>query len=261
MHVSIAGSIFEKVILEGQPLLVNDLQADLRFKDKPLPSLLGCSFMIAPIRVDQDIIGVINVAEKRSNSGGIEDFDIIDLKILNAIATEMAIAIENVSFYKELHFLTVTDPLTRMHNYRYFVNSLDYELKRLKRFRGDLSILMADIDDFKSFNDDLGHLAGDELLKKVGQVMRLNSREVDVLCRYGGDEYVIILPGTNQDGAILAANKIRKCIEMASFQKKVTLSLGVAHFKGSMTRHDLTFNVDRALYQAKNQGKNRVCVF
>ena len=160
MQISIPGTIVEKVILEGNPLLINDAENYPLFKDLKQPSYLGRSFMIVPIRVDQDIIGVINVADKRSDAKGVEAFDIVDLKILNAIATEMAVAIENVSFYKELHYLTVTDQLTRAHNYRHFVNYLDYELKRLKRFHGDLSLLMMDIDGFKPYNADILGIIG-----------------------------------------------------------------------------------------------------
>jgi len=261
MQISIAGSIAEKVILEGKPILVNDLEDDARFKEVKQTSYLGSSFMIVPIRLDHDVIGIINVAGKRGVFEGKAVFDEIDLKILYAIATEMAVAIENVAFYKELHYLTVTDPLTHTHNYRHFVNSLEYEFKRLNRFQGDLSILMMDIDGFKAFNDEYGHLAGDDLLKEIVRLINLNLREVDVLCRYGGDEFVIILPGTNKKEAVVVADKIRKCVETAMLQKKVTLSIGVAQYKDKMTRHELTFNADKALYQAKNQGKNKVAVF
>ena len=104
-------------------------------------------------------------------------------------------------------------------------------------------------------------LEGDALLKEISMMIYLNLREVDVLCRYGGDEFVIILPGTDKEGAILVAEKIRKCIENAKFQKSVTLSIGIAQHKDRMTRQDLTNKADNALYQAKGQGKNRVCVF
>jgi diguanylate cyclase (GGDEF)-like protein len=261
MQINIIGSTVEKVILDGQSLLVNDLEGDGWNKESKQLSYLGRSFIIVPIRLGQDIIGIIIVAGKRTDSKEIRNFDKIDLKILNAIATEMAIAIENVSFYKELHYLTVTDQLTHTHNYRHFINTLEYEFKRLNRFHGDLCLLMMDIDGFKSFNDEFGHLEGDALLKEISMMIYLNLREVDVLCRYGGDEFVIILPGTDKEGAILVAEKIRKCIENAKFQKSVTLSIGIAQHKDRMTRQDLTNKADNALYQAKGQGKNRVCVF
>ena len=261
MRINIIGSIAEKVILEGEPLLVNDLEGDERFKNLKQPSYLGHSFMIVPIKSDQDILGVINVAGKYSDSKKTGDFDKYDLKIFKFIATEMAIAIENASFYRKLRYLTVTDPLTHMHNYRHFVNSLEYEFKRLKRFQGDLCLLMMDVDGFKSYNDQLGHLAGDELLRRIGEVIQSNLREVDVLCRYGGDEFVAILPATNKDGAVITAEKIKRLIENTKFQRPVTLSIGLAQYRDKMTRYDLTYRADRALYQAKDQGRNKICVF
>ena len=260
MEINVGGSIAEKAILEGQLLLVNDLKGDARFNHLKQDSYLGNSFMIVPIKLGQEVIGVINVADKHAEFKQNRNFDNVDLKILNAIATEMAVAIENVSFYKELHYLTVIDPLTHMHNYRYFVNSLVYELKRLKRFPGDLTLLMMDIDGLKSYNEHLGHAEGDELLKKIGLMIHLNVREIDVLCRYGGDEFALILPGTSKEGGLKAAEKIRKSIEKAEFERPVSLSIGVAQFREKMTRHDLIFSADKALYQAKNEGKNRVCV-
>jgi len=261
MQIRISGSIAEKVVLDGQPLLVKDLEGDIRFKDLNQASYLGNAFMIAPIRLGKDIIGVINVAGKGTESKEAGVFDNIDLKILNAIAIEMAVAIENVSFYRELHYLTITDPLTHMHNYRHFTNSLDYELIRINRFPGDLCLLMIGIDAFKSFNDEFGHLEGDAFLKEIGLMFHLNLREVDILCRYGGDEFVVILPGTNKDEAMLVAENIRKHIENAKFKKRMTVSIGIASYRANMTRYDLTFKADKALYQAKDQGKNRVCVF
>lgn len=260
LWVETAGSIAEQVILEGQALLVTDVEMDGRHKDLKLNFNLGRSFMIAPIPLVQDVIGVICVSGKHFNSKE-ELFDEVDLKILCAIAKEMAVAIENVSFYKELHYLTVVDHLTHMHNYRHFVNSLDYEFKRLKYFSGNLCVLMIDIDGFKSYNDQLSHLAGDELLKDIGQMIHLILREVDVLCRYGGDEFAVILPGINIDEAVGVAEKIRKLIENAKFKKNVTVSIGVAQYRDNMTRREITFKADKALYQAKDRGKNRVCVF
>lgn len=261
MRVNINASVAQSVVLEAKAMLVKDRKSDERLKGVMGELSLGDSFMIAPICLEQKVIGVITVADKKKLSGGVGVFDDVDLKILSAIAREMAVAIENVAFYKELHYLTVTDPLTHMHNYRHFVNTIDYELKRLKRFQGELSVLMMDVDGFKAYNDSMGHLAGDTLLKEIGQMIHLNLREVDVLCRYGGDEFVVILPHTNAQGASLVAEKIRKCVEKASFPMRVTLSIGVSEYRDKMTRHEIVFKADKALYQAKHEGKNRVCVF
>ena len=241
MHINIPGSLVAEVVLVGKSLIVNNPENEQEFKDLKQLAYLGRSFMVSPIKLEEDVIGVIMVAEKHHDAKGIGFFDTVDLKILKAIATEMAVAIENVSFYKELHYLTVTDPLTHTHNYRHFVNSLEYEFKRLSRFQGDLCLLMMDIDGFKDFNDEFGHLEGDVLLKEISVLIHLNLREVDILCRYGGDEFVVILPGVDKQGALIVAEKIRESIENAKFLKPVTLSIGLSQYKARMTRYDLTF--------------------
>jgi len=120
---------------------------------------------------------------------------------------------------------------------------------------------MIDIDNFKSYNDSFGHLEGDELLKKVSEILTKNLREIDIICRYGGDEFVVILPETEVDGAKTVADKIKSEIEKYPFKQKVTLSIGLAKRGNKMNGHDLIQRADRALYEAKDKGKNRVCCY
>ena len=122
------------------------------------------------------------------------------------------------------------------------------------------SIIMIDIDDFKSYNDTFGHLEGDALLRNLGQIFKKQLREVDIACRYAGDEFAIILPDTDIEGAQQAAEKIQKAVAEFSFMKPVTLSFGVAGFIDKYTQHDLILSADKALYNSKNAGKNRIHV-
>jgi diguanylate cyclase (GGDEF)-like protein/PAS domain S-box-containing protein len=255
-RIKIKDSRAAKVVEDGHPVLVKGVSSDT-MQDV----YAAYSFMMVPIRRDGKTIGVINVADKRSHLDGSGSFNEIDLKILCDIAREVAVALENVRFYKELQFLTTTDPITNIHNYRHFSASLDYEIKRLKRFSGELSLLMIDIDDFKSYNDQFGHPAGDSLLKEIGRIIQSNLREVDILCRYAGDEFVIVLPETKKDGSMILAERIRKAVEEAKFKKAVTVSVGAAQHKPLMTGHELTVKADRALYRAKKEGKNKICGF
>lgn len=259
IRIHIKESMAAQVIEDGKPLLVRNVFPELhQTREK---SYEACSFMIAPIKRDGKVIGVINVAGKRGEANQDGSFDDIDLRILCDIAREVTVAMENVRLYKELQFLTITDPVTNIHNFRHFVNSLEYEIKRLKRITGDLGLLMMDIDNFKSYNDQFGHVAGDRLLKDIGRIINEHLREADILCRYAGDEFVAILPGTGKAGATILADRIRKAIEQASFKKKVTISIGLAQYKPPMTRRDLTVKADRALYQAKKEGRNKICIF
>jgi diguanylate cyclase (GGDEF)-like protein len=117
---------------------------------------------------------------------------------------------------------------------------------------------MIDIDDFKSYNDTFGHQEGDALLRNLGQIFKEQLREVDIVCRYAGDEFAVILPDTKIEGARNAAEKIRKAVADFSFKKEVTLSLGVAKYIDKYSQYDLILSADKALYNAKNAGKNRI---
>jgi diguanylate cyclase (GGDEF)-like protein/PAS domain S-box-containing protein len=244
LRINIADSPAGQVIKGGKPLLVNE----------------GEPTMIVPIKRDGEVVGVITVANKRSNNQS-KVFTDLDLKILLDIAREVAVAIENINFYKELQYLTITDPLTNIHNFRHFAKTLDYEIKRSERLPEPLSLLMIDIDNFKSYNDQFGHHAGDQFLIKFGQVIQANLREVDIFCRYGGDEFVVILPGADAEGCQVIAQRIRKVIEELKLMTTMTVSIGATQFKKGMTRNDMTLKADCALYQAKKEGKNRVCIF
>jgi len=202
---------------------------------------------------------VINVADKISNDE--KSFNATDFKILKDIAREVAVAIENVRLYKELNYLTVTDPLTQIYNYRQFKKSLHHEINRANRFSGPLCLMMIDVDDLKSYNDTFGHLEGNELLKKMSVILTENLREIDIACRFGGDEFAVILPETDVQGAEIVARKIIKRVEKFPFKRKITLSIGLAKRGNKMDGHDLIRKADSALYEAKDKGKNRVCCY
>jgi diguanylate cyclase (GGDEF)-like protein len=164
-----------------------------------------------------------------------------------------------------LEQLSITDGLTKLHNHRFFQDHLTREIKRVNRVHKPLSMILVDVDDFKALNDRLGHAAGDELLRRIAMVMNDSIREIDLLARYGGDEFVILASDTDVDGAEQLAEKIRTTIAEGSFivdeslhLTRTTLSMGVARYEG--TRKGFFAAADRALYRAKAQGKNCVVV-
>lgn len=238
------------------PILVKNIEYDERFKRASKLYYLSRSFISVPLILEDKLIGVINVTDKHKA----KNFDEIDLRILGALAREVAVAVENVKLYKQLSFLTITDPLTLIYNYRQFAQSLNYEIKRCQRSQGNLCLIMMDIDDFKLYNDTFGHPEGDALLKDIGRILKSQLRETDIVCRYGGDEFAVILPDIAADGARTAAEKIRRAVENTSFQMKVTLSLGIAAYTPGLVQSELILKADRALYQAKHEGKNRIAV-
>lgn len=163
--------------------------------------------------------------------------------------------------YREL---SMTDGLTGLYNRRYFESRLASELDHARRLENPLSLIMLDLDDFKAFNDRHGHLEGDRILKALAAVLRLSLREGDCACRYGGEEFAVILPASDLEGARLVAERVRAGMERGLFRENagapagVTLSLGVARLNDKEEAHDLVARADLALYRAKAAGKNRV---
>ena len=171
--------------------------------------------------------------------------------------------IEN-AYHEEIYRLTTTDGLTQIYNKRYFLEVLDRELSRAKRYHRPLSLLLADIDHFKAINDAHGHLTGDYVLKQLANSVRAKLRREDVFARYGGEEFALILPETDLEHARLLADKVRKLVEQTEFlfegaQIKVTVSVGAAALDEEEDAAALIRRADERLYEAKNGGRNSVC--
>jgi len=185
-----------------------------------------------------------------------------DLHLLASFANQAAIAIENARLFAETRRLANTDALTGLYNHRYFYHLLDAEMKRARRYGRALSLIMIDIDHFKQYNDRYGHLAGDEALRCLAQILRKNSRRVDSAARYGGEEFAIILPETDLSQAAVQAERMRTAaVEQPWPEGHLTISAGAAGLTPTMSKvEDLVREADRALYQAKAAGRNQVCL-
>lgn len=162
-----------------------------------------------------------------------------------------------------LEQLSITDGLTKLHNHRFFQEFLAREVKRADRSNEPLSLILIDIDHFKTWNDKLGHAAGDEILRRVAEVMNDVIRDTDLLARYGGEEFALIVPNTTYEGALALAEKIRSSIAETRFllvppseDTRLTVSVGVAFYDGD--RASLFNDADRALYSAKERGRDCV---
>jgi diguanylate cyclase (GGDEF)-like protein len=169
---------------------------------------------------------------------------------------------------EETHQLAITDALTGLYNQRFCMGKMIEEINRAERFNRPLSIITADIDNFKLYNDTHGHLRGDDLLRLFGSVLKQQMRTADFVCRTGGEEFIIILPETDKAEALQIAERLRTTIEKHPFPyketqpgRRLTVSLGIASYtKGQMDLHKLMKAADEALYQAKRRGKNRVAI-
>ncbi len=257
-----------KVIKTGKPIKVDNIEEDQRIMKRNRPRYRTKSFISLPLKVGGRAIGILNLADKITG----EIFSDEDLEILETYASHAVVAIERARFYeqsKALKMISITDSLTGLLNRRYFQERFSEEFDRTRRQGHHLSLIMIDIDNFKAFNDANGHLAGDEALQSVANCIRNSVRTMDVVSRYGGEEFSVILPETSKNNAAIIAERVRKDIEITYFQNeealpdgKMTISLGLATFPddaGSV--RELINNADQALYKAKNAGKNRVILF
>jgi two-component system, cell cycle response regulator len=166
-------------------------------------------------------------------------------------------------YHEEIYRLTIVDGLTQVHNRRYFDDFLEREVARCSRSHGALSLVLFDIDHFKSINDSLGHLFGDKLLRTVASLVEGRVRREQLFARYGGDEFALILPDVEIDDALAFAERVRELVERTTVEDrgrtgKATLSMGVAALAGDMSVQDLIKAADQALYAAKEAGRNRV---
>ncbi len=205
-------------------------------------------------------IGVLAITNSFPNA-----FTDEDLRVFSIIARHSSIAINNTLLHKKVKELSITDGLTGLYVYRYFNDALEKEIQRASRYQQTFSSIMLDIDGFKKLNDSFGHLQGDEVLKELAQILKRVCRQIDIISRYGGEEFMIILPETDIEGAFILAERIRMVVKNYAFGTKdapidLTVSVGVANYPQSATsKLDLIKEVDKALYKAKAEGKNKVC--
>jgi diguanylate cyclase (GGDEF)-like protein len=225
--------------------------------DGVLPSGPAAQTMRVPLSVQEKVIGILSVCNPALTAHTLEYLPYI-------VGDLAALALDNASQHRHTRMLALTDGLTGLLNHRAFLDRLHQEFDRSRRYNSILSLIMLDIDDFKALNDTYGHLQGDLVLEGVARILRNSSRESDVLGRYGGEEFVALLPETNASQALLKAERIRKEIASHPFQLnhsavEVTVSLGVATWPNPdmQAPEDLIKQADLALYKSKSLGKNR----
>lgn len=187
-----------------------------------------------------------------------------DLQSLEAVADICASSIQNAHYLQRVKQLAYVDGLTGIFNRRYFEVRIVEEIERARRYGTGMAVIMADIDEFKRLNDDFGHLVGDEVLRQTSSLFQQQLRKTDVICRYGGEEFAILLSQANEQQAVAIAEKLRRLIVEWMFPgvpRKVTVSAGIAAFPAhGKTRDEIVRAADRALYDAKQAGRNRVCI-
>lgn len=220
------------------------------------------SFMSCPMTIGDRTIGVMSFSDKASG----QPFDKASLNLFQAVAPQLAVALDRAALKDragELEQLSVTDGLTGLLNRRYLEVRLAEEVKRSNRHGFPMSVMMIDVDHFKSYNDQFGHPEGDEALRIVGRVVRDTLRGADIAARYGGEEFSILLPQTPGGEAAIIAERIRANVAETTFpHRRVTVSIGVASCTAELCSADgIVKAADRALYRAKELGRNQVIRF
>jgi diguanylate cyclase (GGDEF)-like protein len=224
------------------------------------------SFVAVPIRTGDDVLGVLAVADRADG----QPFSPWDAKVLRTLAAPAALALsrERAEARADVYaHAAAVDPVSGLFNRRYFHIRIDEEVERSRRHEIPVALLMLDLDDFKSINDVYGHLAGDAILKETAEILRRSVRVFDVCTRFGGEEFAIVMPGSDLESAAAVAERIRDRIESyrptdpSLANLRVTISIGLAVWSGGVTSQELISRADQALYVAKREGKNRVRFF
>jgi diguanylate cyclase (GGDEF)-like protein len=210
--------------------------------------------------------GVLYVEQKATPAGIVNENSQLQ-SLARAVAERISLAIANLKLRDVLRNQSIRDPLTGLFNRRYLEESLDRELHRAARTRRNVSVVMLDLDHFKQFNDTFGHQAGDMLLREVATAIKARVRAGDLACRYGGEEFAIIIAESDAHGATLCVDKIREAVKQLALQFRgqslgsITLSAGVATFPmHGDNPEDLVHMADLALYRAKREGRDRIVV-
>jgi diguanylate cyclase (GGDEF)-like protein len=205
------------------------------------------------------ILGVLTLHSSEANA-----FRQSELQPLESVADICANSIQNAHYVERVKQLAYLDGLTGIFNRRFFELRIMEEIERARRYGTSMAVVMADIDQFKQLNDEFGHLLGDEVLRQVSSLFHQQLRKVDVVCRYGGEEFAILLTQANAMQAMAIADKLRASVESFQFPgvpRAVTISAGVAAFPAhGKTRDEMVRAADNGLYAAKQSGRNRVCL-
>lgn len=256
----VAKSTLAQMIAEKRPESFDDI-ADLSEEEEqiiPKAKTIRAG-MAAPLVSEGESLGIIFVA---GNTPGAYDGDA--LKLFTILANQTTISVRNVQLHEKTATMAITDSVSGLFTHGYMQEALEREFRRCKYANLPISTIILDVDHFKIVNDTYGHPQGDALLRQLGSVIKTVTRGTDIVCRYGGDEFMIILPETNRIGAVLVAERVRQTVEEYEFVLgskivHITISGGVASFPEDIeTKKDLIDKTDQALYKSKNAGRNKI---
>ncbi len=253
------------VAKRGKSLIIPDFQKEKRFAGAADLAIHQNprSILCVPIVNKRKTIGVLEMINRLDG----RPFQNKDLDLLLKLVDQAAIAIERSSLYHQMADLAITDDLTKLFNFRYLAQSLENEVRRCQRYGLMVSMIFLDLDYFKSVNDTHGHLMGSQVLIEVGKILLNSLRNVDVVARYGGDEFVAILPETDVETTFKITKRIHETfhkyvfLEKEGLDVKLTASFGIAGFpQHAKDKTSLIRLADQAMYKAKGMGRDRICM-
>ena len=218
--------------------------------------------IVVPLRFKYEINGILCIAKKETEFGARYTND--EIRYLDIIAGFASVAIENARLYE----MATLDRKTGLYNHGYFQNRLVEEMERANRYKTDLALMILDLDHFKQVNDTHGHMKGDEVLIQIADTLKKQIRTYDIPARFGGEEFMVILPETDGNGALIVAERIRKSIQKLAFKSSkgkfsVTSSFGIASYlhSANLTEDIFIEQSDQALYHAKENGRNQTVLY
>lgn len=267
MKIKKGEGIAGKVFMDGKPFFSQDIEKLELPGIKPKSHYKTGSFMSVPLTFGSETIGVLNIADKITG----QEFAERDFHLMNHFASHTSIALKISDYHtlaEQMKELSITDPLTGLIDRKHFRKRFIEEIHRSGRYEDIFSFAIADIDDFRLFNDAEGHLAGDNVLKEIARIARECIRAYDILSRFGGEEFGILMPQTDKEEAFVVAERIREKIKaslMNRYRKflrpSITVSIGIASFpQDGRSIDELIESVDIALYKAKSTGKDKTVV-
>jgi len=218
--------------------------------------------IIAPLICQERVVGVLNLADKMQG----DKFNSEDIALIELFSQLVGASIGNIKLFEKMQRQATTDGLTGLANHKRLYEILEKELWRSRRYGGQISLIMVDIDNLKKINDSYGHRAGDKVIKKISSKIKECIRQIDTAARYGGDEFAVILPNTSLDDAIVVAERMLETVGNSPITWKreqiaLSISVGLGQYDADTSPEDITSRSDEALYTAKQAGKNTVRIF